>query len=124
MAAYHSGELEVQTRVGVLTEGARISKSIRSTIPLPARAFLSNQHMVVASTVDTAGRVWASLLTGEPGFIESPDEQSLRISSDPNPGDPFFDNLAVGSAIGLVAIEFLTRRRMRINGRVLSTQGG
>jgi predicted pyridoxine 5'-phosphate oxidase superfamily flavin-nucleotide-binding protein len=124
MAAYHTGELEVQARAGVLTEGARMSKSIRSTIPLPAQAFLRNQHMVVVSTVDTEGCVWASLLTGKPGFIEALNEQSLRIAAAPSPGDPLFENLVVGAAIGLLAIEFVTRRRMRVNGRVIGTQGG
>lgn len=72
---------------------------------------------------DTEGHVWASVLTGEPGFLKTPDEQTVSISETPRACDPLSANLRVGGAIGMIAIEFATRRRMRVNGRVESEQG-
>lgn len=124
MADYHSGELEVQARAGVQNEGARMSKSIRSTIPLAARDFLSEQQMIVAGTVALDGHVWASVLSGEPGFARALDEQNIEISAIPHPDDPLAANLQAGAtAIGLIAIDFATHRRMRINGGAQKQRG-
>ncbi|HLZ57300.1 MAG TPA: pyridoxamine 5'-phosphate oxidase family protein [Ktedonosporobacter sp.] len=120
MPDYHPGELEVQTRAGVQTGAARIGKSIRSTIPLAAQTFLQDQRMIIVSTVDWEGRAWASMLTGEPGFLKTPDEETVEINAAPHPSDPLCENLHVGGAIGMIAIDFETRRRMRVNGHVKS----
>lgn len=123
MTSYHVGELAVQAQAGVQIEASRISKMLRSTIPPIAQTFLRDQQMVVASTVDAAGSVWASLLTGEPGFLAVPDEQSVEIKATPAPGDPLAVNMFSGAAIGLVAVEFASRRRIRINGSIEMEQG-
>ncbi len=41
----------------------------------------------------------------------------MRINARPAAGDPLGDNLAANDAVGLIAIEFATRRRMRLNGK-------
>ena len=74
---FHSGELEVQARAGVLDTAKRVAGVMLSTIPPVAQEFLMHQRMVVLSTVDANGRVWASVLTGEPGFLQAPDEHIL-----------------------------------------------
>src|SRR5712691_3771897 len=124
MGDYHAGELEIQARAGVLTEGARIGKSIRATIPAAAQVFLREQPMIIAATVDVEGRVWVSLLTGKPGFLEALDEQTVEIRAAPHPSDALSANLRVGGTIGLIAIDFATRRRMRVNGWVKSVRQG
>jgi uncharacterized protein len=113
---YHGGELSVQARAGVREMADRIGKSIRSTIPLAAQEFLRSQPMVIVGSVDPSGRVWASLLTGEPGFMQAVDEQTVRLKSRPATGDPLGSNLTANDQVGLVVIEFATRRRMRLNG--------
>ena len=113
----------MQGQAGVQTEAARISNSIHSTIPLPAQTFLHEQRMIVIGAVDPEDRVWASVLTGEPGFLKTPDEQTVEISATPHPFDPLSQNLHVGGAIGMIAIDFATRRRMRVNGWVKGKQG-
>lgn len=119
MALYHEGELAVQARAGVQIEASRIGRGISPTIPPIAQAFLRNQRMVVASSVDTQERVWTSLLTGAPGFLKTPDEETIEIDATPLPGDPLAENIQEDAAIGLLAIEFATRRRMRANGYVV-----
>src|SRR6266700_105526 len=120
---YHEGELTVQAQAGVQIEASRINKSIRSTTPPIAQTFLRSQQLVIVSTIDAESRVWASLLTGEPGFLKALDEQTIEISARPLPGDPLVENIQVGGAIGLLAIDLATRRRMRVNGRIEQIQG-
>jgi uncharacterized protein len=116
MTAYHEGELAMQAQAGVQIEASRISKMLRPTIPPIAQDFLRNQRMVIASTIDAAENAWASLLTGEPGFLAVSDEQIVEINATPAPGDPLAENIHEGATIGLIAVEFATRRRIRING--------
>lgn len=123
MLDYHTGELEVQTRAGVPVRTSSVNKSLRPTLPPIAQTFLHNQRMIVLSTIDSEGRVWASVLTGEPGFLKIPDEQTVEISATPGLCDPLSKNLRVGGAVGMIAIEFATRRRMRVNGQVIKAQG-
>lgn len=47
---FHSGELEVQARAGVLDTARRVAGVMRSTIPPVAQEFLKHQQMVVLST--------------------------------------------------------------------------
>jgi predicted pyridoxine 5'-phosphate oxidase superfamily flavin-nucleotide-binding protein len=49
--------------------------------------------------------------------LQDLDDRTLWIRSRPAPGDPLADNLTVNEEAGLIAIEFATRRRMRVNGR-------
>jgi predicted pyridoxine 5'-phosphate oxidase superfamily flavin-nucleotide-binding protein len=75
---------------------ARISDVIRSSIPLYTRDFLEDQRMVVVGSAGADDRVWASLLTGEPGFLRVLNERTLRIGAKPVPGDPLNENLKPG----------------------------
>ena len=63
----------------------RVGNSIRPTIPLAARKFLEEQHMVVGGYVGADDRVWASLLTGDPGFVRALNERTVRIDATPFP---------------------------------------
>ena len=114
---FHAGELEVQARAGVRDTARRVAGVIRSTIPPTAQEFLRSQQMVVMSTVDSDGRVWASILTGKPGFIQAVDERTLRIDAEPVSGEPLSENLKTGDEIGVLVIELSTRRRMKVKGK-------
>ncbi len=116
-AEYHPGEIEVQERAGVRSMAERVGNSIHPTIPPTAREFLEEQLMVVVGSVGPDGRVWASLLAGEPGFVRALDERTVRIDAAPLPGDPLAEALqGAGTQVGMIAIEFATRRRLRLNG--------
>jgi predicted pyridoxine 5'-phosphate oxidase superfamily flavin-nucleotide-binding protein len=113
---FHEGELAVQERVGVSRQASRVGGSIKPTIPPPAQVFLAQQPYVFAGSIDKKGRVWASMLAGEAGFLNVLNDRTIRIEA-PVTDDLLFENLKTDGRIGLLAIEFETRRRMRANGR-------
>jgi predicted pyridoxine 5'-phosphate oxidase superfamily flavin-nucleotide-binding protein len=117
-SSYHAGELSVQRQAGVEEQAYRIGQSIKATMPPAAQIFLQQQSMVLVGSSDAGGQVWASLLTGKPGFLMPIDERTLRITASPAPGDRLRDNLHDQAAVGLLAIDLASRRRMRLNGQV------
>src|SRR5688572_27354388 len=114
--AYHKGELEMQARAGVQAMARRIERGIHATLPPTVQLFLHYQTLAAAASVDAHGAVWASLLTGMPGFLAPLDEQTVRLSAEPAAGDPLKENLQVNYSLGLVVIDFATRQRVRLNG--------
>jgi predicted pyridoxine 5'-phosphate oxidase superfamily flavin-nucleotide-binding protein len=71
----------------------------------------------MAST-DAQAQVWAFILTGEPPFIHSLNEHTVHLNTLPSESDPLLTNLNTGARVGLLAIEFASRQRMRLNGTV------
>ena len=116
-AKYHPEEIEVQERAGVRSMAERVGNSIRPTISPAAREFLEEQPVVVVGFVGADGRVWASLLVGEPGFVRALGERTVRIAASPFPGDPLAEALqGAGIQVGMIAIDLANRRRLRLNG--------
>jgi uncharacterized protein len=110
---YHEGEQAVQTRAGVRERAERMGqRMIRAAMPDQHRQFFEQLPFVLVGTVDRAGAVWASVLTGRPGFVYTTDERTVRVRA------PM--RLELGQAIGMLGIELPTRRRNRVNGRVTS----
>ncbi|NJQ01634.1 pyridoxamine 5'-phosphate oxidase family protein [Streptomyces zingiberis] len=126
MATYHSGELAVQRRAGLTDQAAFSLGAVQDAVPPVAREFLAQQPMIVVGAADPAGRLWATQLTGEPGFLQVPGPRTLVADALPPPGDPLAGSLgAAGSLrVGMLAIEPATRRRMRLNGRAHRAGGG
>lgn len=113
---FHAGELVVQRQAGVEHMAARVGQSIKPTI-LPAAAhFLQERPFAIIASTDSEKWPWASLLTGTPPFMRTLDEQTLVIRAVPAASDPLLANLQAGGDVGLLAIDFATRRRMRLNG--------
>jgi predicted pyridoxine 5'-phosphate oxidase superfamily flavin-nucleotide-binding protein len=121
---FHEGELAVQAREGVQTVARRVGGIIGETFPSGARDFLAQQRMLVVASVSPEGHVWGSLLTGEEGFLEVADARTLRIASVPHEGDPLHASLRSQVGWGALAIEFATRRRMKVKGRAEVLSGG
>lgn len=116
-AKYHPGEIEVQERAGVRSMAERVGNSIHPIIPPAAREFLEEQPMVVVGSLGADGRVRASLLVGEPGFMQALDERTVKIDATPFPGDPLAMALqGAGTKVGVLAIDLAARRRLRLNG--------
>lgn len=114
---FHPGELEVQRRAGVREEADQVGAIIGGRIPPAFVPILAGFRFVVAASIDSGGRVWASLLTGPPGFLKILGETRVRLDARPAAGDPLAANLARPSELGLLVIDPATRRRMRLNGR-------
>ena len=92
---------------------------IRDFMPEEHRDFFELLPFLLLGSLDRAGRPWASLLRGEPGFVTSPNPRSLMIASTPVAGDPLVENLRAGAPIGVLGIQLETRRRNRANGRIV-----
>lgn len=121
---FHSGERAVQSRAGVERQAARIERGLHDELPAPAREFLAYQVLAVAGSIDAAGRVWASPLSGPPGFIRAVDRRTVAIDYLPPAEDPLSAQLYEGAPLALVAIDLAERRRVRINGRAAPQPGG
>jgi len=93
-------------------------------MPDQHREFFAMLPFLVLGTVDGAGWPVASIVTGAPGFAGTPDATTLRIRALPAPGDAARANLKPGADVGIVGIDFQTRRRNRANGTVISLDDG
>lgn len=112
---FHDGELAVQARLGVQAEAGNLGKSMGAIVKPAAREFLAQQQMAIVASVDPQDHVWASLLTGAPGFVSAVDERSVQIATTPS-RDPLWQNLQHRPEIGVLVIDLSTRRRLRLNG--------
>ena len=116
---FHPGELAIQHRVGIADKMDRAGRrAIRPFMPDQYRDFFAQLPFLIAGTVDRDGQPWASILTGRPGFLATPDDRTLTIAARPLPGDPLAANLMPAAPIGLLGLEPPTRRRNRANGIV------
>jgi hypothetical protein len=123
---FHSGEREVQRRAGVAEEAQAVGRIIGRTLTPVVGRFLARQRLAVAASLDAGGRAWASLLTGDAGFITPAGPERLRVAAHPIAGDPLGSNLAPGARpdLGLVVLDPSTRQRMRFNGTARLDQDG
>lgn len=106
---FHLDELAAQALAG---QGAR-SAPIRPYMPDQHRAFFASLPYLFVATMDERGWPVASVLSGPPGFIRSPDPVTLRIE-----GAHDAEELAAGREVGLLGLDLTNRRRNRANGRL------
>jgi predicted pyridoxine 5'-phosphate oxidase superfamily flavin-nucleotide-binding protein len=118
--AFHEDELRAQALTGQRSGRA----AIRPFMPDQHRAFFALLPTLFTATVDDRGWPMASVLTGERGFVQSPDPATLRIAAHPVAGDPAAPGFAVGAEVGLLGLDFTTRRRNRANGRLTAVDDG
>jgi predicted pyridoxine 5'-phosphate oxidase superfamily flavin-nucleotide-binding protein len=114
--SYHQGELEVQRRAGVGSDGLAAHDMYRAEMPAGVKKFLSLQQLAVFSTTDSSGNVWASLRSGQPGFLRALDDVTVEVAGYSHPADPLLRNLAAESNAGMVVIHLAARHRVRLNG--------
>jgi len=118
MGVFHEGERAVQKRAGVEAESRSLGRGISRNIPDGAGPFLEAQRVAILAGVDPDDRVWTSLVTGNPGFITSPDSRTLRLAAAISPVDPLSAALSTNRELGVLVFDPERRRRLRINGRV------
>ena len=124
---FHAGELAVQARAGVAHSARMNGAALRSQIPAGAVPFLAQQPMVIVASISQDDSVWASVLLGNPGFLQAEGVQGVSFDVNPPrsaPDDPLWRNLQDNSHIGLLVIELGSRRRLRVNGRARTTAAG
>ncbi|MFI5881797.1 pyridoxamine 5'-phosphate oxidase family protein [Streptomyces sp. NPDC051554] len=127
MGAYHAGSRTVQDRVGVRELADHVGQIIGQGIKPVAAAFLELQPLLILGAADPAtGRVWASPLTGDPGFVRATGPHQISITGATRPTDPLTPALADARdlPVGTIALDPRTRRRMRVDGRLRRTERG
>lgn len=116
---WHAGELELQRSVGVAELMHEIGRrSILDFMIGQHRAFFAKLPFVVAGTVDDNDDVWATLITGDVGFLHASNEYTLSVKAESDPRDPASSGMENGASVGLLGIELHTRRRNRLNGKI------
>ena len=116
---FHPGEIAAQQRAG----GGSAGGAIRDAMPDQHRRFFAALPFVVVATTD-AGWPVATIWTGAPGFVASPDPRSLHIAVALDPTDPASRAFRPGAPFGLLGIELATRRRNRANGTITEGDAG
>jgi predicted pyridoxine 5'-phosphate oxidase superfamily flavin-nucleotide-binding protein len=111
---FHPDELDAQARAGKGASGA----GIRSFMPDQHREFFALLPYLFVATTDADGWPLATMLAGAPGFVHSPDPVTLRVDALPDAQDPSADRLAAGQELGILGLDFATRRRNRANGAI------
>src|SRR5262245_44632109 len=107
---FHSGEIHVQTRVGVASVGARVARGISDALFERALDLLTRPSLAIVAGTDERGAVWASPLRGVPGFLRGHGGGALEIATGFPPGDPLGRVFALSAPIGLLGIDLAERR--------------
>lgn len=120
---FHEGELAVQRAAGVQLEARRLEGMLApADLSGGAQKFLALQSYAALSARDGDGRLWISPLAAAPGFLQGRGDV-LQIAAVPRAGDPLQD-MPTGQQVGLIAIDFNARRRVRINGTLAAADAG
>jgi predicted pyridoxine 5'-phosphate oxidase superfamily flavin-nucleotide-binding protein len=118
---FHAGEQAVQNIVGVRDKIERMGRNmIHEEMPDLHRQLFELLPMLVVGSISASGRLWASFLAGEPGFVRASSPKLLRIQAQPLVGDPLAEQLSVGAPLGLLGIQLESRSRVRANGHVIA----
>ncbi|MBX2801880.1 MAG: pyridoxamine 5'-phosphate oxidase family protein [Myxococcales bacterium] len=105
----------MQERAGVRDKTEQIGRKIlRAVLIDQHRAFYAELPTLYLGHLDEHGRPWASILTGPPGFLSTPDDHTLAVATSPVDGDRI--RLEPGAQVGAVGTQLQTRRRNRVNG--------
>jgi predicted pyridoxine 5'-phosphate oxidase superfamily flavin-nucleotide-binding protein len=111
---FHAGEVLAQAHAGVRLVGA----PIRGYLPEQHRQFFPLLPFLPVAFSGDDGWPVATILTGAPGFVSSPDPHRLHIAAQPASTDPVASLLRPGTSVGVLGIDLATRRRNRVNGKV------
>lgn len=119
---FHPGERYLQRLSGVNIKVAEIApRLIRDYLTVQHQEFYPQLNTLFVASVDKQGRSWASILTGQAGFIHILDKKRICIKAKPLVGDPLINNLKSAEHIGLLGLQFETRRRNRVSGQLLDS---
>jgi hypothetical protein len=111
---FHEGERRAQSLAGFNA----VTGAFHDSMPDQHRSFFAALPYIFASSIDDNGWPVATLFSGPPGFISSPDERHLRIHALRREDDPGQAAMRPGQHIGLLGLDFSNRRRNRANGHI------
>lgn len=116
---FHPGERAAQARAGFRVPSA----PIRDRLIPQHREFYPLLPWLLVATRDEAGDPAAGVLTGVPGFVAASDPRTLWVRPDHGAWLPWPAGPAVGEPVAALGIDLGTRRRNRVNGRVVARDG-
>ena len=122
---YHPGERALQEQFGGRATALARARAISDRIPAAASAFIAGQRGCVLAWAGPDGAPWAVFLVGPAGFaMATPDLRGLEIllsgATQVLEQVPPYSGLREGERIGVLFIDLATRRRLRVNGRILA----
>ncbi|ABG39653.1 Oxidoreductase FAD-binding region [Paraglaciecola sp. T6c] len=116
---FHNGERQLQASVGALEQMDDIGRrAIRAYMPEQHRQFFQQLPFMILGSTTNEGQLWASILPGKPGFVQSPFPTKLTVNTPILTGDPLASAVKQGARLGLLGLEMPTRRRNRVNATV------
>jgi hypothetical protein len=120
---FHSGEQAIQERTGERGRAIANSRMIANLIPANAHAFVAQQTYYLLGVTLRSGEIWTWFLSGEIGCAQSHATGARLTLNTAGIGqsasaDLFFAAVKPGGHVGLLFIEFASRRRLRVNGTV------
>lgn len=130
LQGWHPGERAIRQRLSMPAVSDQYYQRIAPEMPEQHRIFYTtNLHFLPLVTLDSLGRPWGSVLSGEdglPGFINPTTRRStLSIRAKTWPDDPLLSNLKThqdSSAESMLAagigVEWSTRRRNKLAGYI------
>ena len=116
---FHEGELEAQQRTGESAEGARNGEMIMDRVHPGGAKLIERQQLLVLATIDKQSRPWASVVLGQPGFMNASalDEMIVDLSAaHVAVGDQLRNRVGTDGRIGALIIALASRLRIRVNG--------
>jgi len=112
---FSADELAAQALAG----GGPRGHGIQDFMSEQSRHFFGQLPYLFVAAIDAGGWPLATLLSGRPGFLRAPDPTILRIDAVPDAADPAAISLVPDRLIGVLGIDLSTRRRNRVNGRIV-----
>ena len=115
---YHAASRNLQDQFDTRRLADRLQERIvHDTLSEQDRAFLERMDMFFLATADVDGRPQCSYKGGDPGFVRVVDERTIAF--------PIYDgngmflsagNVLANPHVGLLFVDFVNQRRMRLNG--------
>ncbi len=117
---WHRGEAAAQR----LAAAIATPPVIRPFMSEQLRQFFPQLSLLFLAAVDGEGFPSATFLRGAPGFITCPEATRMEIDATLFEADPLAIVLRRDAEVGLLGVDFRTRRRNRVNGRTASLEAG
>jgi uncharacterized protein len=116
--SYHAGMRRLQDRFDTRRLADRLDEKLgRTEFSVEDRAFIESATMFFLATADAYGRPDCSYKGGAPGVLRVTDRNELAFPSyDGNGMFRSLGNLLVNPQLALLLIDFISPRRLRING--------
>ena len=118
---YHSGEREAQRLAGEQDIADQREGMVLPAIPPRVYGWLGAQTLIAIATLNATGRPWAYIVPVKAGALKA-DGTGLWI--DHTIPASILTDLKTNTRIGLLAIDLVSRQRMRINGTATAVPSG